>query len=185
MAHLAIMALADSMALLPHPLTPAAGLRIDARAERFAGDLLQVNYVATGEGIQLAAPAQVERADELWKATCFEAFVMAPEGPAYLEMNLAPSRKWALYAFDTYRHGMRSPPAPTPEIEIKTASDRLELAARIELSGLAPPGPWRVALTAVVERTDGAKSYWSLAHPEGKPDFHNPAGFVLTLPEPV
>jgi len=27
-------------------------------------------------------------------------------------------------------------------------------------------------------------SYWALAHPEGKPDFHDPACFAATLEPP-
>lgn len=38
------------------------------------------------------------------------------------------------------------------------------------------------AITAVIEEADGTKSYWALAHPVEKPDFHHPDGFVLELP---
>ena len=31
---------------------------------------------------------------------------------------------------------------------------------------------------------DGGISYWALAHPPGKPDFHHPDSFALTLPPP-
>jgi hypothetical protein len=33
----------------------------------------------------------------------------------------------------------------------------------------------------VIEETNGAKSYWALKHPPGKPDFHHADGFVLEL----
>ena len=42
--------------------------------------------------------------------------------------------------------------------------------------------PWQLALTAVIEETNGVKSYWALKHPPGKPDFHAAVGFVLELP---
>ena len=35
-----------------------------------------------------------------------------------------------------------------------------------------------------IEETDGTLSYWALAHPSPKPDFHHPDGFVLELPQP-
>ncbi len=45
--------------------------------------------------------------------------------------------------------------------------------------------PSRLGLSAVIEETDGTKSYWALAHPaEGPPDFHHPDCFALTLPAP-
>jgi hypothetical protein len=35
----------------------------------------------------------------------------------------------------------------------------------------------------VIEEVDGGLSYWALAHPPGKPDFHDPNCFALELPE--
>jgi hypothetical protein len=179
MAHPAAMD--DSAALTPHPLTQAAGAHVTARARRRPGDVLELAYAAVGEGLLLPEPAAPERADDLWRTTCFEAFVATEDG--YLEINLSPSGRWALYAFDGYREGMRAPPVPAPEVVVVQKADGCELTARFDLAGLAPSGAWRLALTAVIERQDAAKSYWSLAHPEGKPDFHHPAGFVLALAE--
>ena len=39
----------------------------------------------------------------------------------------------------------------------------------------------RARLAAVIEATDGSLSYWALAHPSDKPDFHHPDSFVLEL----
>ena len=39
-------------------------------------------------------------------------------------------------------------------------------------------------LAAVIEEQSGAKSYWAIAHPADKPDFHDPACFAATLPAP-
>ena len=39
-----------------------------------------------------------------------------------------------------------------------------------------------MGLSAIIEETDGTKSYWALAHPPGEePDFHDPACFALEL----
>lgn len=56
------------------------------------------------------------------------------------------------------------------------------LFAHCEDTGLRNETAWRMAASAVVEEADGTKSYWALAHPPGKPDFHHEAGFVLELP---
>ena len=50
---------------------------------------------------------------------------------------------------------------------------------------LPAAGDWRLGLTAVVEETGGRISYWALAHPAGRPDFHRADCFVLELPAPV
>ena len=58
------------------------------------------------------------------------------------------------------------------------ASDMVALEARIEL----PHGAKRLGLSTVIEDGDGGISYWALAHPSAKPDFHHPDSFVLDLP---
>jgi hypothetical protein len=37
----------------------------------------------------------------------------------------------------------------------------------------------------VIEETNGRLSYWALAHPPGKPDFHHSDCFALELPAVV
>jgi hypothetical protein len=41
---------------------------------------------------------------------------------------------------------------------------------------------WELGLSAVLEEKDGTKTYWALAHPSEKPDFHAPGCFVARLP---
>ena len=48
---------------------------------------------------------------------------------------------------------------------------------------LPPDADGRLGLSVVIETLDGAISYWALAHPSEKPDFHHPDSFILTLPE--
>ncbi len=57
------------------------------------------------------------------------------------------------------------------------------LYAMIRLSG-PELLPVSIALSAVIEETDGTKSYWALRHPPGPPDFHHPDCFALTLEAP-
>ena len=87
--------------------------------------------------------------------------------------------RWAAYAFDGYRDGM-TPLAVAPPV-IGRLPDGIQVTC--DLSGL-PHGASRMALTAVIEEEGGAKSYWSLAHPPGAPDFHHPACFAARLPAP-
>ncbi|MBL8531596.1 MAG: DOMON-like domain-containing protein [Hyphomonadaceae bacterium] len=166
--------------LRPHPNTPCAAVTaIEVDAER-AGAVLRLRYSLRGrlEDVLVPAPAYAERADGLWRETCFEAFVRGGDA-RYCEFNFAPSTRWAAYAFEDYRAGMRDFEVAPLLIEAETAADALTLEAAV-----APgeAGLWRVALSAVIEETSGAKSYWALKHPPGKPDFHHADGFVLELP---
>jgi hypothetical protein len=162
-----------------------AGVTILAEASRPAVDLLRLRYAVIGdvESLRLPEPVTPERADELWRHTCFEAFVAAPGG--YLELNFAPSRRWAAYRFSGYRSGMAAAEAAIQAIDVVRGSGRFDLAVTLDLSGAGlPDGPWSASLTAVVENATGRISYWALAHPPGKPDFHHPDSLVLDLPPP-
>jgi hypothetical protein len=175
--------------LTPHPATPCDAVQgIEVVAARPAPGLLQLTYVLVGSLGNLAIPSigRPVRVDELWRATCFEDFVRAEGEAGYVELNLAPSTAWAAYAFDSYRDGMRDADIPTPWIGVRATDERLELRAEVHLSSLPDLAdtPWRLAISAVIEETSGRKSYWALAHPPDRPDFHAPAGFVLDLPPP-
>ncbi len=124
------------------------------------------------------------RADGLWQTTCFELFVRVPGAEGYAEFNLSPSERWAAYDFTAYREGMANRPMPRdPTCTLRRGQDLAIFDAAIPLAGL-PPLPWDYSLTAVIEEEGGTKSYWAIAHPPGKPDFHHPACFAATLAAP-
>ena len=143
---------------------------------------LALTYVVRGDIAALSLPprAPSARADELWRHTCLEAFVGTAGHPGYYEFNLAPSSQWAAYRFDGYREGMAAAEAGNPKVATEATADRFTLRAVLALDalpGLARDAPWRLALSAVIEQTDGLKSYWALAHPPGRADFHHADGF--------
>jgi hypothetical protein len=174
------------LALYPHPDTPpASALAIEVEVRRRASTL-ELRYLATGatEEIRLPAPAAGERADELWKHTCFEAFVARADG-CYYEFNFAPSTRWAAYGFSGYREGMAAASVDAPSIEARADEGLYEVRVSLQLDrlpGLPADEVWSLALTAVIEDMDGGKSYWALKHPPGRPDFHHRDGFALDLP---
>src|ERR1700730_9713206 len=143
-----------------------------------AGSLV-LSYLVTGRIGDLRIPAAVAAAptDELWRRTCFEAFVGTSPGPDYYEFNFAPSTQWATYRFDSYRSGIRvATEISAPRIEVQSSRACYRLQASLEMdqmSSLRIDGAWRIGLAAVIEDTSGHKSYWALAHPPGKADFHH------------
>jgi hypothetical protein len=168
--------------LYPHPDFPTLVDRIEVKVTRFAPQLLGLRYFVFGPLDQLVLPEAAEmpaRRDELWKSTCFEAFVRAPGDEAYLELNFAPSGDWAAYSFTGYREGMADAAVANPRATWMSGG---VLAAEVELR---LNGPWQLAITAVIEGQDGSKAYWSSDHGKGKPDFHSDAGFVVSLPAPA
>lgn len=156
---------------------------IDVEARFGAPDELILAYTVRGTIPDLCIPAVCapRRADELWRHTCFEAFVQGC-GPRYLEINLSPSTQWAAYRFDAYRQGMEPAPLEAPRIGVRCRADRLEVTAALRLpaSDAAEAGAGRrLALAAVIEETGGRLSWWALAHPAVAPDFHHPLSFVF------
>ena len=176
------------LALMPHPDAAAPDIRIEAEAERTSDDRLALRYRVAGAVAELLLPppAPPQRAHGLWQHSCFEAFVRPSADAGYCELNLAPSGQWAAYRFSDYRAGMTvAEEVPPPHIEMLAASERVELAATVELQrtfGLLAGLAWHVGLSAVIEERSGRKSYWALTHPPGEPDFHHEHCFALELP---
>ncbi len=170
--------------LTPHPDHPCeavTGLWVEVA--RPAPARLSLRYALTGAlgSLNLALPSQPTRADGLWRHTCFEAFVRAGDAAGYLELNFAPSTQWAAYRFAGYREGMVPARDIEPRIEARRTSSEFKLDANVALEVEAGTAV-RLGLSAVVEDAKGHLSYWALAHPPGKPDFHHTVCFTLELP---
>jgi hypothetical protein len=172
--------------LIAHPDHPPANIsRIEARIIGRDASWLRVRWRIEGsQALVVPAFAGKGRADDLWKSTCFELFLNPLGGEPYCELNLSPSERWNAYDFDGYREGMRERPFPRePECTIRQGSSFAIFDAAIPAAGL-PGADCAMGLSAVIEEEGSALSYWALAHPEGKPDFHAPACFAATLPAP-
>ncbi len=176
-------------ALRLHPDSRCSAVtRIEVEVARQRPGNLLLRYFVTGKigDLRLPAVTTPARTDELWKHTCFEAFVRAPpERPAYYEFNFAPSTQWATYRFSSYRSGMSvANEIAAPRIDVQSGAECYTLQAALELdrlSDLPSDAVWRLNLAAVIEETSGRKSYWALAHPPGKADFHHSDCFAYEL----
>jgi hypothetical protein len=174
-------------ALKLHPDSHCAAVAgIEAQIALARPDALRLRYIVTGKiaDIRFAPLAAPTRADELWKHTCFEAFLRPALHPWYCEFNFSPSRQWAAYRFSAYREGMERIRQTPPAIEISSTEDRFELQASLETAMAPLEAAWRLGLSAVIEETSGDISYWALAHPPGRADFHHADAFALAFPAP-
>jgi hypothetical protein len=165
-----------------------AAKHIEVEVARSCADSLILCYEVIGAIRELHLPPtrRALRTPELWLHTCFEAFVGASSVTGYYEFNFAPTTQWAAYRFSSYRSGMDvASEIEGPKIEVRSASDCFTLQANLKLdglSGLPPQATWRLGIAAVTEDWSGGKSYWALAHPSGKADFHHSDSFVHGLP---
>jgi hypothetical protein len=168
----------QSLRLHPDSHCFAATL-IEVGVEQPRANSLVLSYIVTGKISEIRIPPimAAARSDELWRHTCFEAFLRASSSAEYYELNFAPSTQWAAYRFKSYRSGRRVvAEISAPPIEVRSSPGCYALRASLELdrlSGLPRNASWRLGLSAMIEDTSGRKSYWALAHPPGKPDFHH------------
>jgi hypothetical protein len=164
-----------------------AATDIDVEVARPHAGSLMLSYVVTGKIGDLRMPpvTAAARSDELWQHTCFEAFIRTSPDAAYYEFNFAPSTQWAAYRFDSYRNGMRvATEIGAPRIDVQATPECYTLRASLELArlpGLPRDASWHLGLSAIIEDTRRRKSYWALAHPPGKPDFHHSDCFAHKL----
>lgn len=168
--------------LICHPTTPCSFIdRLDVWVRR-TEPAFALRYRASGDIDQMLLPVQQPscRADLLWQHTCFEAFFCLQGVSSYTELNFSPSTCWAAYRFDEYREGMTELNVPVaPSIAVRRQRREIELDVQLKAS------PWmaqagsdlRIGLAAVIEDRQGRLSYWALAHPKAKPDFHDKVAF--------
>ncbi|HVY81043.1 MAG TPA: DOMON-like domain-containing protein [Steroidobacteraceae bacterium] len=171
-----------TVALVPFaPLADSAVQGLDVHVGYAAGEALHLEYILRADlaRLRVPEPKAAARANELWRHTCFEAFLHARTGTSYHEINASPSTEWAVYSFTDYRQGMSPADVAPPSIHVTRGAHELVLDLRIDLKVLPPSRA--LALAAVIEDGDGSLSYWALKHPAAKPDFHHPGGFVLEL----
>jgi len=173
--------------LVPHPATPPSdpSFKLWSNVD-FAGSLGATATANIWFGI--GAPAErfvipegePDRTDELWKTTCFEAFLREAGSRRYREWNFAPSEQWAAYDFSSRRKGIKNAAVEQPPyIRMEDNFTWWAMGATIALQA---DKQWELGLSAVLEETDGTKSYWALAHGGDKPDFHDPGCFIGRLP---
>ena len=173
--------------LISHPDTPPSGapFKVWVNVDHVAAfGLNSTTNMVFGVGAPAARFVISEsegprRADELWRSTCFEAFIGGADEAAYHEWNFAPSGDWASYAFEEYRAGRSDTEVVSPPY-VRFEDNFTWWAVGATISIPVEPD-LLLGLSAVIEEADGSKSYWALAHPPGKPDFHHPDCFAARL----
>ena len=174
--------------LTRHPSTRAETVRaIQVLVRRSSSAELRMTFRLDGDipQIRIPSPGVTRLGTELWRHTCFEAFIALEGQPSYHEFNFAPSGEWCVYALSSYRNGSPvADEAMRPHIAMHSTDSRLELDAIVRLDSLSaihPRAVLLIGLSAVIEASDGALSYWALCHPADKPDFHDADGFALIV----
>ena len=175
--------------LVRHPAsTSSIAETIEVQIEWRARDRIWLRYHAEVLLGDLSLPEPVvhpERRDGLWRDTCFELFLREPGERRYYEFNFSTARHWAAYGFDDIRRGRNDlPMVHPPMVFLDLGESHCALEATVNLPAELAGAAFDAALSAVLREKAGGIAYWALAHPAGKPDFHDPASFAAELPLP-
>ncbi len=131
------------------------------------------------EKLLIPTKAQAPRfRDELWKRTCFEAFLGNKDSEAYWEFS--PSRDWAIYRFKSYRERIEIDQLELIDLVIQQERYPGDLILKIDIKPKDLFKVDRVGLTAVLEHDSQKTSYWALTHAREKPDFHAPESLIVS-----
>ena len=172
-----------AVSLKPFAAAEAGVVRaLDVHVLEASAETLELRYLLEAPLGRLIIPPSREsrHVDELWRHTCFEAFLRVKDSTAYYELNVSPSTEWALYSFQSTRKGMTPVTgAHAPEVRMLRAANRMQMNVRLDLRSLSRIAA--LALAAVVEDENARLSYWAAKHPAPKPDFHHPDAFVVEL----
>jgi hypothetical protein len=175
--------------LLPHPASaPAAPafkiwVNVDRSAAFGRNATLNLFFCVGAPASRFVIPeaGNAARRDELWRTTCFEAFLGEEGQPTYTEWNFSPSLDWAAYRFTAPRTGMANAEVESePYLRVE---DNLTWWGMGVTIAIPADATFHLGLTAVIEEQDGYKSHWALAHGGESPDFHDPTCFRARLPE--
>ena len=170
-----------------HPDTPNLSVKkLSCSVVALDNGDLQLNYHLNGDlqRLLIPEPTPSEPKNNLWKHSCFEAFIAVEGDTAYCEYNFSPSSQWAIYAFSDYRVKLAWEASQPPTIKRKQQDKQLTIIATLSATCLPDNPhnkPLQIGLSSVIETSSGAISYWSLQHPTNVPDFHHRESFCLQI----
>lgn len=126
-----------------------------------------------------------QRRNEIWKATCFEAFLKSPKSSEYLELNFNPDGDWNCYHFQDCR--LPQPPQEVPHVvsvfySFEKDSSTFRYDIRLDSNftkTFSQLSTLDVGLTSILLMKDKSKNYFALRHTAEKPDFHKPDSFII------
>ncbi|NEO88276.1 MAG: hypothetical protein F6J87_29065 [Spirulina sp. SIO3F2] len=96
---------------------------------------------------------------------------------------MLPSGDWNVYRFAGYREGMQEE-EQIPQLRSRDQREFnwLQVQFELDLSLILPPSSaLELGVCAVVQGRDRTLSYWALTHPGTEADFHDRAGFTISI----
>ena len=134
----------------------------------------KLEYQVKGEvnNYIFSKPSREKRANELWRATCFELFLAPKESLNYWELNLSPSKAWNFYAFDNYKLCMREEKnISLPIIHISQKKNNYSLSLKFNFDRELKEADFNLAVILLDREKN--RHFYSINRKENGVDFHD------------
>lgn len=173
--------------LSPHPAFPISFPITVSVDYQWKKQNLRISFYAQGDTSQIKGLSNSKtlqsRKNELWKTTCFEAFLKPKTQEHYWEINLNSSGDWNFYFLEAYRKNLiEETQAHVSSFQATLTKGIFHLEIETYLPFLNHESIW-ISPCVILESQKGEKSYWSIHHPESQPNFHASGSFVHELKE--
>jgi len=142
---------------------------------------LQLTFTLEGDlnAYLLPKEEKILRANELWKATCFELFLADTESKEYYELNISSSLAWNFYFLKEYRVKPEEVKnLLIPKIKSFRNKDKYEIIFELESAEIDFEKFELFNLATILLTVKKERTFWSFIPQSGVPDFHNRRGFL-------
>ena len=127
---------------------------------------------------QIPLKENLKRANNLWKATCFELFLANSKTQSYYEINISPTLHWNIYRLETYRAEPKELISSSkPIIEIKEDEKSYEIDFELECKELDLVEFDQYNLAVILLNKQNEREFWAVNPVGERPDFHDRGGF--------
>ena len=132
------------------------------------------------EAYQFSQKEKIKRANELWRATCFELFLANSKTQSYYEINISPTLSWNIYYLEKYRAKPKEIAISSkPMIVTREDLQSYEIEFELECKELDLTKFDQYNLAVILLNKSNEREFWAI-NPVGKsPDFHDRGGFVF------
>ena len=143
-------------------------------------DRISLHFKISGAltNYQFPKKEKLKRANELWKATCFELFLANSKTQSYYEINISPTLHWNIYYLDTYRAEPKEVIVSSePLIKIREDKQSYEIDFELKCEALDLEEFDQYNLAVILLNVENERKFW-VVNPVGEsPDFHNRGSF--------
>lgn len=145
----------------------------------FSKNKLCLTFRINGELKEYIFPKQskLKKANELWKATCFELF-LADEEERYYELNFSSSLVWNLYVLDAYRAEPKEfELEEEPNITIVQKDNEFHIVFELETKAINFEKFKYYNMATILLNKEKERTFWTINHLNDTPNFHNKESF--------